>query len=150
MQSQNTPSPQNKIEMKSTNLIFTLHLLRFPVFLLLQSSVFAFCVCSSCLFGVFFFLLSLVPKAAKPKEIKSLRSFFSFSNKVVYQHGRHFPSQWKGWTCGHVSTINLLLNFFKPFSFNCIFYMTFKYLITVIIGTTNPRIHMLNSCVIVN
>ena len=149
MQSQNTPSPQNKIEMKSTNLIFTLHLLRFPVFLL-QSSVFAFCVCSSCLFGVSFLLLSLVPKAARPKEIKSLRPFFPFSNKVVYQYVRHFPSQWKGWTSDHVSTINLLLNFFKPFSFNCIFFKAFKYLIAVIIGTTNPRIHILNSCVIVN
>ena len=78
MQSQNTPSPQNKIETKSTNLIFTLLLLRFPVFLLLQSSVFSFGVYTSCLFRVSSLLLSLVPKVAKPKEIKSLRFFFFF------------------------------------------------------------------------
>ena len=85
MQSQNTPSPQNKIEMKSTNLIFTLHLLRFPVFLLLQSFVFAFYVYSSCLFGVSFLLLSLVPKAAKPREIKSqLKIVSNILGKFLY------------------------------------------------------------------
>ena len=84
MQSQNTPSPQNKIEMKSTNLIFTLHLLRFPVFLL-QSSGFAFWVYSSCLFRVSFLLLSLVPKATKPREIKSqLKIVSNILGKFLY------------------------------------------------------------------
>ena len=97
MQSQNTPSPspQNKIEMESTNLIFTLLLLRFPVFLLLQSSVFSFCNYSSCFFGVSFLPPSLVPKTAKPREIRSLRFFFFFANKVVYQYGRHYPFSMK-------------------------------------------------------
>ena len=72
MQSQNTPSPQNKIEMKSTNLIFILLLLRFWVFLLLQSSVFAFCLYSSCLFG----FCHWYPKRQNQKKSKaSLRAF---------------------------------------------------------------------------
>ena len=151
MQSQNTPSPQNKIEMKSTNLIFTLLLLRFPVFLLLQSSVFSFGVYTSCLFRVSSLLLSLVPKVAKPKEIKSLRFFFSFSNKVVYQYGRHYPFPIKRLdmlSCFHHSfAFRFFLNHFHLIAF---FYKTFKYLIALCIGTTNPHIHMLNSCVIVN
>ena len=113
MQSQNTPSPQNKIEMKSTNLIFTLLLLRFPVFLLLQSSVFSFGVYTSCLFRVSSLLLSLVPKVAKPKEIKSLRFFlFLFPIKLSTNMVDTTPSQLKGWTCCHVSTIHLLFDFF--------------------------------------
>ena len=90
--SQNTPSPspQNKMEMKRTNPFV---LLRFPaVFSLLQSSVFSFCVYSSCFFGGF--LSSYVTSTQNGKTI-SLR-IFSFSNKVVYQFGRHYPFPIKG------------------------------------------------------
>ena len=90
MQSQNTPSPQNKIVMKSTNLIFTLLLLRFPVFLL-QYSVFSFCIYSSCLFRVSFLLLSLVPKVAKPKEIKKSKSKWMVETWLYVQ-----PFHWEG------------------------------------------------------
>ena len=79
--SQNTPSPspQNKIEMKRTSLIFTLLLLRFPaVFILLQSSVFSFCVYSSCFFGGF--LSSYVTSTQNGKTIRNHKSknFFFF------------------------------------------------------------------------
>ena len=79
--SQNTPSPspQNKMEMKRTNLIFTLLLLRFPaVFFLLQSSVFSFCVYSSCFFGGF--LSSYVTSTQNGKTIRNHKSknFFFF------------------------------------------------------------------------
>ena len=79
--SQNTPSPspQNKMEMKRTNLIFTLLLLRFPaVFFLLQSSVFSLCVYSSCFFGGF--LSSYVTSTQNGKTIRNHKSknFFFF------------------------------------------------------------------------
>ena len=70
MQSQNTPSPQNKIEMKSTNLIFTLHLLRFPVFLL-QSSVFASAFALLACLGFPFFSCHLYPKRQNQKKSKA-------------------------------------------------------------------------------
>ena len=78
--------------------------------------------------GIPFFLPHWYPKRQNQKKSKVLDFFFSFTNKVVYQYGRHYPFPIKRLDmlpCFHHS---FAFKFFKPF-----------------IGTTNPRIHMLNS-----
>ena len=124
--------------MKSTNLIFTPSsaFSNFSFFSVLLRSFFFY------FFGISFLLL--VPKTKRNQKSE----IFSFPIKLSTNMVDTNPSPWKSWTCGHASTIHLLLNFLKLFSFNCIFYRTFKYLIALFIGTTNPHICILNSCTI--
>ena len=75
----------------------------FPIF---PSSPF-FCVYSSFASLAFpFFFCHWCPK---PKEIKSLRFFFFFSNKAVYQYGRHYPIPHE--KVGHVAMLQPFICF---------------------------------------